>query len=71
MTINSKEEITHTQVTSIYTDEGKKYLKKNPTWHLEHASYKSNLVLRMINKHQLLSKVDTPFSVAEVGCGGG
>jgi SAM-dependent methyltransferase len=58
-------------ITNFYTGENSKYSKKIPTWHVEHADYKSKHVLRMINKHQLLTKVNAPFRVTEVGCGGG
>jgi hypothetical protein len=61
-------------VTNLYTIEDSEYLKKNPTWHVEHAGYKSNLVLKMIEKHKILlekSALSTQFVIGEVGCGGG
>jgi SAM-dependent methyltransferase len=58
-------------ITNLYTSENSEYSKKNKTWHMEHAGYKSDLVLRMIDKYQLLSKMPTPCIVSEVGCGGG
>jgi SAM-dependent methyltransferase len=59
------------KASELYTGENSEYSKKIPTWHVEHADYKSNLVLRMIKKNDLLSKMHSPSYVSEVGCGGG
>jgi SAM-dependent methyltransferase len=42
------------------------YLRKNPSWHVEHSSWKAGNVLRMLHKHNL-----NPGSVCDVGCGVG
>ena len=42
------------------------YLSKNLNWHQEDSPYKSNMVSRMINKHEFDFN-----SCADVGCGAG
>jgi len=42
------------------------YLEKNPTYHVEDSAWKSDQVLRMIQKHDL-----RPQTICEVGCGAG
>jgi cyclopropane fatty-acyl-phospholipid synthase-like methyltransferase len=48
----------------MYTDGD--YLKNNPTWDVEDASWKADLISRMMEKHQL-----RPGTICEVGCGCG
>jgi hypothetical protein len=48
----------------MYTDGD--YLKNNPTWDVEDAPWKANLIFRMMEKHQL-----NPTTICEVGCGCG
>jgi hypothetical protein len=42
------------------------YVRKNPTWHREDASWKADLVCRILGAHDI-----TPDTVCEVGCGSG
>ena len=42
------------------------YVEKNPTYHVEDSSWKSQQILKMIEKHRL-----EPRTVCEVGCGAG
>lgn len=51
-------------MTNIYQD--KTYLKNNSTWHAEDSAWKVGQIMKMINKHKLLSN-----SVVEVGSGAG
>jgi len=48
----------------MYTDGN--YLKNNPTWDVEDAPWKADLIFRMMEKHQL-----KPTTICEVGCGCG
>ncbi len=43
-----------------------KYLKNNPTWHSEDASWKAQNILKIIRRNSL-----QPKSICEVGCGAG
>lgn len=49
---------------SIYDDGS--YLKKNPSWHVEHSPFKVEQIVRAIERGHLAFD-----SVAEVGCGAG
>jgi SAM-dependent methyltransferase len=49
---------------SIYQDG--RYLRKNPSWHMEESPFKVRQILRMIKKQSL-----SPKTVCDVGCGGG
>lgn len=49
---------------SIYTDG--RYLKANPTWHVEDSAWKARQILRILRRNDV-----DPGSVAEVGCGAG
>src|SRR4051812_22867701 len=51
-------------MTTRYTDAS--YLKKNPTWHVEHSAWKAQHVLTMIKRNHLTLK-----TIAEIGCGAG
>lgn len=42
------------------------YLRKNPTWHVEHSPWKAGNVLRLLDRHNL-----NPGTVCDVGCGVG
>jgi hypothetical protein len=42
------------------------YLKSNPTWHTEDSSWKSEKILTIINKNNLI-----PKTICEIGCGAG
>jgi 2-polyprenyl-3-methyl-5-hydroxy-6-metoxy-1,4-benzoquinol methylase len=42
------------------------YLNKNPTWDSEDAPWKANLILDILNEHNM-----HPSKVCEVGCGSG
>lgn len=42
------------------------YLRRNPSWHVEHSPWKAENLRRMLQKHKL-----TPRSVCDVGCGVG
>jgi hypothetical protein len=42
------------------------YLKNNPTWDVEDAPWKADLIIRMIQKHSL-----DPKTICEIGCGCG
>jgi hypothetical protein len=42
------------------------YLKNNPTWDVEDAPWKADLIFRMMEEHHL-----TPATICEVGCGCG
>ena len=42
------------------------YLRKNPTWHVEHSPWKAQNLWRMLHKHKL-----QPRTVCDVGCGVG
>lgn len=42
------------------------YLRKNPTWHVEHSPWKAGNVIRLLHKHNL-----NPATVCDVGCGVG
>ena len=48
----------------IYTDG--EYLKNNPTWDVEDAPWKADLIFRMMQKHQI-----DPKTICEIGCGSG
>jgi SAM-dependent methyltransferase len=48
----------------IYTDG--EYLKNNPTWDMEDAPWKADLIFRMMQKHQI-----DPKTICEIGCGSG
>ena len=48
----------------MYTDGD--YLKNNPTWDVEDAPWKADLIIRMMQKHQI-----EPRTICEVGCGCG
>ena len=48
----------------MYTDGG--YLKNNPTWDMEDAPWKADLIFRMMEKHRI-----RPTTICEVGCGCG
>jgi len=48
----------------MYTDGD--YLKNNPTWDVEDAPWKADLIFRMMEKHQII-----PATICEVGCGCG
>jgi hypothetical protein len=48
----------------MYTDGD--YLKNNPTWDVEDAPWKADLIFRMIQKHQI-----KPKTICEIGCGCG
>jgi ubiquinone/menaquinone biosynthesis C-methylase UbiE len=48
----------------LYRDGG--YLELNPTWHVEHSSWKARQIFKCIQRNQL-----RPRSVCEVGCGAG
>jgi len=47
-----------------YTDGD--YLKNNPSWDVEDAPWKADLIFRMMEKHQI-----QPATICEVGCGCG
>jgi hypothetical protein len=42
------------------------YLRNNPTWDVEDAPWKADLIFRMMEKHQL-----KPQTICEIGCGCG
>lgn len=42
------------------------YLRKNPTWHVEHSPWKAQNLWRMLSRHNL-----RPGTVCDVGCGVG
>jgi SAM-dependent methyltransferase len=42
------------------------YLKKNPTWHLEEAPWKTKQILQMLGRNRIV-----PQTICEVGCGTG
>jgi len=48
----------------MYTDGN--YLKNNPTWDVEDAPWKADLIFRMLEKNRI-----RPASICEVGCGCG
>jgi hypothetical protein len=48
----------------MYTDGD--YLKNNPTWDVEDAPWKADLIFRMIQKHHF-----EPKTICEIGCGCG
>jgi hypothetical protein len=48
----------------MYTDGD--YLKNNPTWDVEDAPWKADLIFRMIQKHHI-----NPKTICEIGCGCG
>jgi hypothetical protein len=48
----------------MYTDGD--YLKNNPTWDVEDAPWKADLIFRMIQKHHI-----EPKTICEIGCGCG
>jgi len=48
----------------MYTDGD--YLKNNPTWDVEDAPWKADLIFRMIQKHSI-----EPKTICEIGCGCG
>jgi len=49
---------------NIYTDGD--YLKNNPTWDVEDAPWKADLIFHMIQKHHI-----DPKTICEIGCGCG
>ena len=51
-------------VVDMYVDG--EYLKHNPTWGVEDAPWKADLIFRMLQKHRL-----EPKTICEVGCGSG
>jgi len=51
-------------VAEMYVDG--EYLKYNPTWDVEDAPWKADLIIRMLQKHRL-----EPKTICEVGCGSG
>jgi len=51
-------------VADMYIDG--EYLKHNPTWDVEDAPWKADLIFRMLQKHRL-----EPKTICEVGCGSG
>jgi hypothetical protein len=53
-----------TTMSDMYVDG--EYSRQNPTWDVEDAPWKADLIFRMLEKHQL-----NPGSVCEVGCGCG
>jgi ubiquinone/menaquinone biosynthesis C-methylase UbiE len=42
------------------------YLKKNPTWHIEHSPWKAKQIIQMMR----LNRIE-PKTICEVGCGAG
>jgi len=48
----------------MYTDGD--YLKNNPTWDVEDAPWKADLIFRIMQKHQI-----KPKTICEIGCGCG
>jgi len=52
------------KIGEMYTDG--KYLKHNPTWDVDDAAWKADLIFALIQKHEL-----NPVSLCEVGCGSG
>ena len=42
------------------------YLKNNPTWDVEDAPWKADLIFQMIKKHHM-----DPKTICEIGCGCG
>lgn len=50
----------------IYIDKDGKYLKNNPTWHVEDSPWKAKQIIKMLSRNSLM-----PKSIAEVGCGAG
>jgi hypothetical protein len=51
-------------MSSIYTDGN--YLKNNPTWDVEDAPWKADLIFRMLQKNRI-----EPGTLCEIGCGCG
>src|ERR1035437_3403242 len=51
---------------NIYTKENGEYLMNNPTWHVEHSSWKAKQIMKMLNRNPI-----KPKSIVEVGCGAG
>lgn len=50
----------------IYVEENSKYLKANPTWHVEDSPWKARQISKMLKRNSI-----EPKSIAEVGCGVG
>lgn len=50
----------------IYVEENSKYLKANPTWHVEDSPWKAKQISKMLKRNSIELK-----SIAEVGCGVG
>ena len=50
----------------IYLDENGKYLKSNPTWHVEDSPWKANQILKMLERNSIEFT-----SIVEIGCGAG
>jgi 2-polyprenyl-3-methyl-5-hydroxy-6-metoxy-1,4-benzoquinol methylase len=50
----------------IYTERNGKYLKNNPTWHVEDSPWKAKQIIKMLSRHAI-----SPKTIAEVGCGAG
>jgi hypothetical protein len=62
--------------TELYTGDNSEYLKKNPTWHVEHSPWKASQVLRILQKNGMITqsandKIGERGLFAEVGCGAG
>jgi ubiquinone/menaquinone biosynthesis C-methylase UbiE len=51
-------------IADFYT--GEHYLKNNPGWHLDAAPWKTDAIVRILNKNHI-----RPASVCDVGCGVG
>jgi hypothetical protein len=51
-------------VADMYIDG--EYLKHNPTWDVEDAPWKADLIFRMMQRHQI-----EPKTICEIGCGCG
>jgi 2-polyprenyl-3-methyl-5-hydroxy-6-metoxy-1,4-benzoquinol methylase len=52
------------RISSIYQDG--RYLRNNPTWHVEDSEEKVGWILRIIDCHRI-----QPSTICEVGCGAG
>lgn len=50
----------------MYTENTYKYLKNNPTWHVEDSQWKAKQIIKMLNRNPI-----NPKSIAEIGCGAG
>jgi Methyltransferase domain len=54
------------ELEKAYTDEEGKYLKNNPTWHIEDSPWKAAQVMKMLKRNPI-----NPKTIAEIGCGAG